>query len=30
VSNEFLEADASVSLDGGVLVAVVPEPRKDA
>jgi thiamine pyrophosphokinase len=30
VSNEFLDARASVSLDAGVLLAVVPDPRKDA
>jgi thiamine pyrophosphokinase len=30
VSNEFLGSTAAVSLDSGVLVAVVPDPRKDA
>jgi thiamine pyrophosphokinase len=30
VSNVFLDRRASVSLDAGVLVAVVPDPRKDA
>jgi thiamine pyrophosphokinase len=30
VSNEFLTADATVSVERGVLLAVLPEARKDA
>ena len=29
VSNEFLASNASVSLERGVLLAVLPDPRKD-